>query len=63
MKTIILLFPSVDKLIRFRLAIDPEVFEVNLKTKTLFCCCNEDQVELANYVYGAAVLEIQFSQN
>jgi len=63
MKLIILLFPSADKLIRFRLAIDPKVYEVDLKKKTLFCFCDEDQVELADYVYGASILEMQPSKN
>jgi hypothetical protein len=63
MKLIILLFPSVDKLIRFRLAIDPKVLQQNLNSKTLFCRCDEDQMELAKYVYGASIFEMQNSLN
>ena len=63
MKLVILLFPALDKLIRFRLAVDPKVYEVDTKNKTMFCFCNEDQVELANYVYGARVLEVHATHN
>ncbi|MBO9681076.1 MAG: hypothetical protein J7502_00145 [Flavisolibacter sp.] len=63
MKLIILFFPSADKLIRFRLAINPKVVEENLHARTLFCCCNEDQMELAEYVYGASIFEMQGSLN
>ena len=63
MKLMILFFPSVDELVRFRWAIDPKVYEANLREHTLFCLCNEEQVELANYVYGAHVLELQPSYN
>jgi len=63
MKLMVLLFPTVDKLIRFRLAIDPKIYEVNLKEKSLFCLCNEDDVELAGYVYEAKALDIPGSQN
>jgi len=63
MKLVILLFPALDKLFRFRMAVDPKVYEVDLKSKTLFCFCNEDQVELANYVYGASILEVQATNN
>ena len=63
MKLVILLFPTVDQLFRFRMAVDPKVYEADLKTKTLFCFCNEDQVDLANYVYGASILEVQSTHN
>ena len=59
----VLLFPTSDKLIRFRLAVNPKIYEVNFKEKTLFCLCNEEQVELENYVYGAEILNMQVSQN
>jgi hypothetical protein len=63
MKLVILLFPALDKLVRFRMAVDPKVYEADLEMNTLFCFCNEDQVELANYVYGASCLEIHTALN
>ena len=63
MKLVILLFPALDKLIRFRLAVDPKVYEVDLEKKTLFCFCNDDQLELASYVYEASILEMKASHN
>jgi hypothetical protein len=63
MKLIVLLFPSVDKLIRFRVAAEPRIYEMDLKEKSLFCLCNEDQVELAGYVYGAKAVDVPTSQN
>lgn len=63
MKLVILLFPSPDHLLRFRMAVDPKVYEADLKYKTLFCFCNQDQVELANYVYGARILDAQATDN
>jgi hypothetical protein len=63
MKLMVLLFPSLDKLIRFRLAINPRIYEINLKDKSLFCLCDEEQAELAGYVYGARALELPASQN
>jgi hypothetical protein len=59
MKLNLLVFPSVDKLIRFKIAIDPKILELNLKTKTIFCYCTEDETELASYVYDAGILEMQ----
>jgi hypothetical protein len=63
MKWILLSFPSADQLIGFTLAVDPGVLKMDLDTKTLFCCCNDYQVELANYVYEASVLEMPLSLN
>jgi len=63
MKLVILSFPALDKLVRFRQAVDPKVYEVDLKKKTMFCFCNEDQVELASYVYGASILEVRATHN
>ena len=63
MKLVILLFPDPDQLMRFRWAVDPKVYQVDLENNSLFCFCDEDQVELANYVYGASVLEVQGGQN
>ena len=63
MKLVILLFPDPDQLMRFRWAIDPKVYQVDLENNSLFCFCDEDQMELANYVYGASVLEVQGGQN
>ena len=63
MKLVILLFPTLDKLTRFSLAVDPKVYEADLEKKTMFCFCNEDQVELANYVYGASVVDVQMGWN
>ena len=63
MKLVILLFPALDKLLRFRLAVDPKVYEVDFKKKTMFCFCNEDELELANYVYDASILEMQSPPN
>jgi hypothetical protein len=53
----------LDKLIRFRVAINPRIYEINLKDKSLFCLCDEEQAELAGYVYGARALELPASQN
>lgn len=63
MKLMVLLFPSADKLIRFRMAADPKIYEADLKNRTLFCFLNEEQAELADYVYGAKVLQMQASSN
>jgi len=63
MKLVILLFPAPDQLIRFRWAVDPKVYQVDLENNSLFCFCDEDQVELANYVYGASVVDVQMGWN
>lgn len=63
MKLMVLFFPSADDLVRFRWATNPKVYQANLQEKTLFCLCNEDDAELATYVYGATVLEVQPSYN
>ena len=63
MKLVVLLFPSVDKLLRFELAVKPKVYEMNLARKTLLCCCTEDQIELGSYVYEALSFEMQPSLN
>jgi hypothetical protein len=59
MKLKLLVFPSVDKLIRFRIAIDPKILGLDFKTKTIFCYCTEDETELASYVYDAGIFEMQ----
>ena len=63
MKLVILLFPALDKLLGFRLAVDPKVYEVDMEKKTMFCFCNDDELELANYVYDASILEMQSPPN
>ena len=63
MKLMVLFFPSADDLVHFRWATNPKVYQANLREKTLFCLCDEDEAELANYVYGATVLEVQPSYN
>jgi hypothetical protein len=57
MKLTVLQFPSVEKLWRFRQAIDSNAFEVNLKNKTLSCQCHEHQIQLAIREFGATVIE------
>ena len=63
MKLMVLFFPSADDLLRFRWAINPKVYQANLQERTLLCLCDEEQAELANYVYGATKLEVQPSSN
>ena len=63
MKLMVLFFPSADDLIRFGRAINPRVYQANLEEGTLFCLCDEEDAELANYVYGATKLEVQPSYN
>jgi len=63
MKLILLLFPSVEALIRFRLVADPTILKVNLNARILFCLCSDHQLELAEYVYEARVIEPQPSLN
>lgn len=63
MKLVVLLFPSVEKLLRYQLAVKPKVYEMNLTRNTLLCSCTEEEIELGSYVYGAGCLEIQPSLN
>ena len=63
MKLIVLRFPSLDDLIKFRLVADPTIFDINPDKKTLFCICTDHQLELAEYVYEARLLEFQPSLN
>ena len=59
MKLNLLVFPSVDKLIRFNIAVDPKVLEVTFSTKTISCYCTDDDAEIARYVYDAVIFEMQ----
>ncbi|MGZ3952556.1 MAG: hypothetical protein ACXVBZ_14250 [Flavisolibacter sp.] len=63
MKLLVLFFPSTDELIGFRWAINPKVYQADLDQKTMLCLCDEEQAELANYVYGASILEVHHSDN
>ena len=63
MKLTVLFFSTADDLIRFRWAINPKVYQADLQEKSLFCLCDEEQAELAKYVYGARILEVQPSYN
>lgn len=59
MKLNVLVFPSLEKLIKFKIAVDPKILGININAKTISCYCTDDEAELASYVYDAGVFEMQ----
>lgn len=49
-------FPSVKELWNFRLAIEADVFEINLRDRRLTCHCEDKHIKLAIEKYGAKLV-------
>lgn len=50
-------FTSLTKLWEFRMAIDANVFEMNLHELTITCQCTEEQIELAVQKYNGKIVK------
>lgn len=49
-------FTSLTKLWAFRMAINVNVFEMNMSELTITCQCNEEDIQLAANKYGGKVV-------
>lgn len=56
MELVTLRFPTVKLLWGFRLEIEADVFEINLRDHTLTCHCSEQYIKLAVEKYGAKLI-------
>lgn len=56
MELVTLQFPTVKLLWGFRLEIETDVFEINLRNHTLTCHCSEQHIKLAVEKYAAKVI-------
>lgn len=56
MELVTLQFPTVKLLWGFRLEIESNIFEINLRERTLSCHCSDAHLRLAVEKYGATVV-------
>jgi hypothetical protein len=50
-------FTSLTKLWEFRMAIDINIFEMNLSQLTINCECTEEQITMAMEIYNGKLLK------
>lgn len=48
----IIVFPSLEKLCGFKLAIEPKAYSIDVSKKTLKCFCSKEELENAIRIYG-----------
>lgn len=55
-------FTSLTKLWEFRMAIDANVFEMNMTQIAITCDCSNEQIEMAVKVFNGRLLEAKKEQ-